>query len=309
MSGTPPLVSIGLPVRNGEKYLAGALASLLAQTYRNFELIIADNASTDGTEEICRTFAARDERVRYTRNGANIGVGRNHNLVFRSSTGTYFMWAAHDDVYAPRFIAACAAVLERDPSIVLAYPMITRIDDAGNEVRTFGIAKGRSTGAHDRFRSLILMDHTCDQMYGLMRSAVLRRTELHQNYTDSDRTLLAEIALYGGFYEIPEPLFFHRVHAASSVAVYPDWRERMKVFEPTLKGEAVFPHWLQCAHYFRSIRRAPLGAYQRGRCYLHMGGWLLRYGRGLVKDLLVALRGRLVRRPVIGEALETSCSS
>lgn len=309
MKDTATLVSIGLPVRNGEKYLAGAIDSLLAQTHRNFELIICDNASTDSTEEICRSYASRDDRVLYSRNRTNVGVGRNHNRVFHASTGKYFMWAAHDDLYAPQFISRCAEVLDSDPSVVLSYPLITRIDDEGKRVRTFGIEKGRTTAAHDRFRSLILMDHTCDQMYGLMRSSVLRRTGLHQNYTDSDRTLLSEITLYGRFHEIPEPLFFHRVHAESSVAVYPDWRERMKVFEPNLKGEAVFPHWLQCAHYFRSIRHAPLGWYQRGLCYAHMGGWLLRYGRGLVKDLLVALLVRVKRRPGLPDNIQTSYSS
>jgi glycosyltransferase involved in cell wall biosynthesis len=304
-----PLVSIGFPVRNGEKYLVGALETLLAQTCQDFELIISDNASTDSTEEICRSYAAKDDRIRYSRNETNVGVGRNHNLVFLSSTGRYFMWAAHDDLYAPDYISKCVAVLESDASIALCNSLIARIDASGRCVRTFGIDKGRSPHAHDRFRSLILMDHSCEQMYGLIRSSVLRRTGLHQNYTDSDRTLLSEIALYGPFYEIPEPLFFHRVHPESSVSVYPDWRARMLAFEPNLKGQKVFPHWLQCAHYFRSIRHSPLGWYERGLCYVRMGGWLLRYGRGLVKDLLVAIMASVKRSPALPDNIQKSYSS
>jgi glycosyltransferase involved in cell wall biosynthesis len=67
-------VSIGLPVYNGEKFLPEAITSLLAQTFEDFELIISDNASTDRTEEICRTFADQDKRIRYVGNQENIGM-------------------------------------------------------------------------------------------------------------------------------------------------------------------------------------------------------------------------------------------
>jgi len=69
-----PRVSIGLPVYNGERFLAGAIESILAQTFGDFELVISDNASTDGTSEICREYQARDSRVHYLRNETNIGV-------------------------------------------------------------------------------------------------------------------------------------------------------------------------------------------------------------------------------------------
>ena len=72
-----PTVSLGLPVYNGENYLAATLDALLAQTYRDFELIICDNASTDGTEAIGRRYAAADRRVRYHRNAENIGASAN----------------------------------------------------------------------------------------------------------------------------------------------------------------------------------------------------------------------------------------
>ena len=75
-------MSIGLAVYNGEKYLAEAIESLLAQTFRDFELIISDNASTDGTAEICERYAARDPRIRYSRNTTNIGGANNENLTF-----------------------------------------------------------------------------------------------------------------------------------------------------------------------------------------------------------------------------------
>src|SRR5687767_6393032 len=103
----PPLLSIGLPVYNGQRYLHAALDSLLGQDFDDFELIIADNASTDETEAICREFAARDRRIRYHRNTANVGAVPNHNLVFELARGKYFKWAAHDDECHPGMLRSC----------------------------------------------------------------------------------------------------------------------------------------------------------------------------------------------------------
>ena len=70
-------VAIGLPVYNGERYLEDTLRSVLNQTFDNFDLFIADNASTDRTEEICRDYAGRDSRIRYIRNSINLGASKN----------------------------------------------------------------------------------------------------------------------------------------------------------------------------------------------------------------------------------------
>lgn len=105
MSKIRPKVSVGLPVYNGEKYLPQAIKSLLAQTFAEFELIICDNASTDRTQEISRTFTKRDQRIRYHRNPNNLGAAANFNLSFRLSSGEYFKWAA-DDLCAPEFLAS-----------------------------------------------------------------------------------------------------------------------------------------------------------------------------------------------------------
>ena len=99
-----PRVSIGLPVYNGELFLENALDSILSQTYSDFELIISDNASDDKTEEICRSYAARDKRVRYSRNAHNLGAAPNYNRVYHLARGRYFKWASHDDVLAPEFL-------------------------------------------------------------------------------------------------------------------------------------------------------------------------------------------------------------
>src|SRR5688572_21737331 len=126
-----PLVTIGLPVYNSENYVQQSLDSLLAQTYSNFILIISDNASTDGTADICRRCAASDSRVRYYRNEINIGNPGNFNRVFRLCTTKYLKWATSDDLWAPTFLERAMEVMESDESIALCYPKSCVIEGDG----------------------------------------------------------------------------------------------------------------------------------------------------------------------------------
>src|ERR1700743_3284119 len=99
-----PRLTIGLPVYNGEKYLAEAIAALLGQTYKDFELIISDNASPDGTADICQRYVQLDSRVRYIRQPKNIGLAPNHNVLVEQARGELFKWAANDDLYARELV-------------------------------------------------------------------------------------------------------------------------------------------------------------------------------------------------------------
>ena len=106
-----PLVSIGLPVFNGEDFLENALDSILSQTYRNIEVIVCDNASTDRTESIIASYAQNDERIKYSRHDENLGAALNYNSTFELSKGKYFKWAAHDDVMHENYIEQCVNCL------------------------------------------------------------------------------------------------------------------------------------------------------------------------------------------------------
>src|SRR5690606_21798140 len=132
-----PRVSIAVPVYNGERYLRASLDGLLAQTFTDFELVIADNASTDGTEAICREYVARDARVRYHRNERNLGGPGNFRRVFQLSRGEYHKWSTADDLWHPTLVEKCVAVLDARPDVVLAYPRSNIVDAEGRVVRTF----------------------------------------------------------------------------------------------------------------------------------------------------------------------------
>jgi glycosyltransferase involved in cell wall biosynthesis len=293
MDNDPPRVSVGLAVYNGEKYLEEAIDSILGQTYRDFELIISDNASTDRTEEICQTYAGRDSRVRYRRNATNIGGANNENSTVPLARGEYFRWAAYDDVCAPDLLEKHVAVLDGDPGLVLCFSMVNEIDENGTILRTISLKQGLSPKPHIRFRQLADRNHHCEIFYGLMRTDVLRRTRLQQNYTDSDRTMLAELSLYGRFYEIPEPMFFKRYHPQNT---YVNMRARMAWFDPSLKGKAVFPYWLQFFDYLQTISRVPLPWSERMRCYAYMVRWLGDHARNLAGDLVLPVYALLLPR-------------
>ncbi|MGH3849037.1 MAG: glycosyltransferase family 2 protein, partial [Pseudonocardiaceae bacterium] len=195
-----PPVAIGLPVRNGEPYLSQALDSLRAQRGVDFELIIADNCSTDGTAERCRAAARMDERIRYIRRETDIGAVANHNRLVAETTSAHFCWAASDDEYHPDRLAQMHAALVEHPKSVLSYTAATEIDETGQPV---GVWHDRCLVDHSdpvvRFSELLAKEHPALHSYGLFRRETLLRTNLERPLGTGDRVLLAEIALHGRF--------------------------------------------------------------------------------------------------------------
>jgi glycosyltransferase involved in cell wall biosynthesis len=284
-----PKVSIGLAVFNGESYLREAIDSILAQTFTDFELIISDNASTDRTEAICREYAIKDDRIRYHRNAINIGGANNENLTFRMSSGEYFRWAAHDDLCAHTLLEKSVAILNSDLSVVLCYSTIVQIDEGSKQIGILDRDIACSSEPYKRFRELANWHHDCETSYGLVRSQVLRQTELQPNYTDSDRTLLCELSLYGRFHKLSEPLFYKRYHNLMSTQVYPKFYDRMAWFFPALKdtrSRVFFPSWQKLFHYLRAIARAPLTPKNRLLCWFHALSWIFQaHWKSLSKEI------------------------
>ena len=288
MLNNKPRVSIGMPVFNGENYLAEALDSLLTQTFSDFELIISDNASTDKTGEICRAYAARDQRIRYSRNEANLGAAKNYNRVFELSSGEYFKWVAHDDLCAPEFLERCVQVLDRDASVVLCYSRTKAIDEHGKVVESYPAKPNAdSPRPHERFYEFVCVPHPCVAVFGLMRASVLAKTRLIGNYTGSDRPLLGELSLLGQFHEIPEYLFFYRNHPQQSWRAHSTWHSQQAWYDPARAKKWTFPHWRLLREHLRSIGRAPLSWYERTWCYLYMGWWVRKHWRYLAKNLIL----------------------
>lgn len=295
MNATPG-VSIGLPVFNGEAFLREALDDLLGQTYTDFELVISDNASTDETEAICRSYADRDARIRYVRSDANHGAAWNFNRAFELSRAPYFKWAACDDRLESTFVARCVAALDADPEVVLAYPTAIDIDDEGNRIaaRNWHLHGGLPQ-PDQRFRYQICRDHWCFHVFGVIRSDALHRTKLIDHYVASDRVLLAHLALLGTFHEIEEPLFLHRQHRERSTKANPSLQSRAEWFDPRARGSLTFPSWRLFVEYGAAVSRTPLAFVDRARCRLQLVRWLKYNWRGLLFDLRYAARHGFAR--------------
>jgi len=114
-----PRVSFGLPVRNGASTISKAVESVLAQTFEDWELVISDNQSTDGTSEICRAYAAADARVRYVPTERDLSIHDNFRAAFYHSRGTYFRWCGDDDWLEPQYAERTVAALTQTPEVVL----------------------------------------------------------------------------------------------------------------------------------------------------------------------------------------------
>lgn len=309
-----------MPAYNAERFLAEALDSLLSQSFEDFELVIADNASTDGTEEICRTYAARDERIRYFRNRENYGYVYNFNNVFRLTSGRYFKWAAYDDICESDFLVRCVEVLDRDPTVVLACSRIGGLDEQGDKVDLVAMpgpgqekTKGKhldmgapiSTASPDpvkRWRYMMENLWWTPHLYGLIRADTLAKTSLHPPHYMGDHILLAELALHGRFYEVPEELCNLRVHAAKTSRVG-GASNRLALVRPRdarrswllpLPLLMVYP--ARVAAHIASVRHAPLTTRQRLVCYYELVVAMLRWGRAKGRDLVGRASGRLPGR-------------
>ena len=311
MNSQRPRVSIGVPVYNGERFLEEALNSILMQTFRDFEVIISDNASTDGTPEICQAYAARDRRVRYYRSEQNFGAAWNYNRVFELATGEYFKWAAHDDLCAPEYLEQCAAVLDRKPAVVLCYPRTIIIDENGKHIGDYidGLdlcspkPHERYAHYHNRYRT----PGECNAVFGLIRADALGTTPLIGNYVSSDKILLGELALLGEFFEIPEHLFFRRDHPQTSVRANPAQKARAAWFDPAAREKIQLTRWRWFFEYLSSIGRVRMTWQEKMRCYLQVGKWALWNWRKLRNELIRALKHLLLSLPrPIGQPIESA---
>jgi glycosyltransferase involved in cell wall biosynthesis len=298
-----PLLSIRLFVYNGEAFIRDALDSLLSQTFRDFELIISDNASTDSTGEICESYAACNSRIRYHRNEKNMGAGWNIRSVFSLATGKYFKWAACDDICAPEFLERCINALERDPSIVLAHSRTRVIDEHGHFLENYNWPmQTDSPAAVTRFREMLLNDQMCYQIFGVIRRDALLRLPPQGSYVNSDGVLLARLSFEGRFWEDPEYLFTSRRHLAQSSKTLPVRLKKRRFrltrrfgtlpcpewWDPNQTKTISFPEWRQLKEYFLSTLKAPVGQWERVQSLALLAPWTVKHFRRMMKDLIIA---------------------
>jgi glycosyltransferase involved in cell wall biosynthesis len=174
-----------MPVFNGEKTVVRAIDSLLVQTFTDFELIISDNASSDGTEKICREYAKKDKRIKYFRQLINIGATLNFQFVLKQSVGKYFFWAACDDIHSDDFIEKNVFFLDHNSDYVASTSPVRFQHSEFNE---YYMGDGSLNGLiSDRLMSFFCTWHANGRFYSLIRREVLSQcTEIGEYYLGSD---------------------------------------------------------------------------------------------------------------------------
>lgn len=215
MGSTPiPLVSLGVPVFNGEEQLARCLDSLLKQDYPNLEIVISDNGSTDRTPQIAEQYARIDSRVRYFRAESNRGLVWNFNRVFELSSGKYFAWTSHDDEREPSFVSRCVESLERHQDAVLSPGRVAVSIEPHDDVIYVAHFESfaEQADAVTRYRDALTAVPP-PAFYGLYRSSAMRKTRLFQEVVGTDLAFLHELAIYGPFAPVPEVLMRYRARA------------------------------------------------------------------------------------------------
>lgn len=288
MLGNDVKVTIGVPVYNGENFLAKSLDSLLGQTYERFELIISDNASTDGTEAISRDYARKDSRVKYVRNENNLGAASNYNRLVDMAQGEYFKWAAHDDTCAPTFLERSVEILDSHPEVVLCFSQAHGIDEEDRYTFAYdNDIRADMPESWKRFYETACRRHNMVAImaFGLMRTNVLRRTHKIGAFASSDRVLIPEMALHGRFSMVPEVLLFKRDHPHTHWMQYRTRQERIAWYDTSVEAERTYPHWRLLQEHIVSIKKAPLSVTERMRCYGMLAPWIRYNWRKMLRNL------------------------
>jgi len=295
-----PLVTIGLPVFNGENFLADAVESILGQTFKDFELVISDNASTDGTEAICRSYTQRDPRIRYIRQADNRGAGTNFNDLVRLARGRYFKWAAHDDVLDRQFLEKCVAFLDVNPAATLCFSRVKVIDADGDMLALVdsNLPNIGSGNPAKRFHDIAVEVFACFEVFGVIRTDALRRTDLHLPFRGSDKALLAELALMGPMGYLNEPLFHSRDHINRFThQVLMDGETVLEWYDPRIEKRVRQQQLELFRQYLRIIHRHVVDYRTRWQCYAVVLRCLLQGAnfRPLLGETLLVVSPRLYR--------------
>ena len=209
----PTLLSIGIPVYNSEHCVGAAIESIQAQTYRNVEIVISDNCSTDSTRAICLRYAATDDRIRYHRNTTNIGMEPNFLRVLQLATGEFFMWTCADDIRPAGSLESLMAAMLRSPRAVMAQgPVVAEATGSKKLLANHMTLMDEDPSV--RVRAYVKgIEHNAMQ-YSVCKTKILQRafftTDFVSNHYGHDYHLCLQMCLLGPVEYSPTPMIIFR---------------------------------------------------------------------------------------------------
>ena len=205
-----PLVTIGMPVFNEERFISDSLDALTNQDYPNLEIIISDNCSTDKSSQICKDYAHKFAYIRHNKMTSNIGAAENFREVQKLSKGKYFMWAAGHDLWSENLITECAAILEKHNNAVIAFASCRWVDDSGKVIDKYS-GWTDTRGMHDLARFYTVLWGNMHPILGLIRNNILNETDEFKSLLGADLILLCELALRGDFVHATNAIWSRRL--------------------------------------------------------------------------------------------------
>ena len=303
-----PTVSIGVPVRNGERFLPETLESLLAQSFTDLEILVCDNASDDRTRVIVRDFSRSDRRVRYVRQPHDIGFVANCNYALALANGRFFQWTAADDVWHPDFVRQAVDVLQTDRTVISCYAETAIIDASGTVINHEDYVLDLDAAVpSQRLRAFFSANrrrgYRSHAIFGLTRTDVLRDVGGHSQHVSGDWVTLVALCARGRIHRLPQVLFYNRDHtdrstgaqgrttrcgSALSQRLGGGPRPSSEWFDPAKQGRIVLPDWDILWQYTLAVTHAPMKPAERVRSLAFLGAFAARRSPRLARDLLVA---------------------
>lgn len=207
-----PSVGIGLPVYNNAKYLSKTLDSILNQTYPNITVYLSDDCSDDGTDDICESYAEKDDRIKYFRNEENLGANGNLEKVLSLATTDYFMFARGHEILSPDHIRDCVRILEEDKNVVLSFVTTQWIDETNKIISNKPIGYFDTRGFDVVTRCALVFWGRLECFYGLTRTEVMKSIRFSENIIANDLIMLLEMALTGSFAHVRSGVRYRRYH-------------------------------------------------------------------------------------------------
>ncbi|MGC0250080.1 glycosyltransferase family 2 protein [Pseudactinotalea sp. Z1748] len=282
-------LSFGIPVYNGEPYLAPALRSIQEQDTSDIRIIISDNGSSDGTQEFCRAAAADDDRIRYYRYEQNRGGTWNFQNVARLCDTELFSWMAADDIKLPAFSSAALRALDNaGPGTVFSYPRTRLIDGEGVVYEDLNDADlgMDALSAHERVRNM-LRAQASQPMYGVIRMSELRKTRGFRSLLGPDIVLLTELLCLGGMATADEQAFLQRRH---DTQVSVQGAEASWWFAPGQRGHRSFAETRTNIEIYRGVLHIDLPFAEKFRTCATVGpSWVFPRWRAMARDVANAI--------------------
>lgn len=216
-SNNNPILSIGMPVYNSIHTVENAIESLLMQTFTDFELIISDNCSDDGTHELLKQIALIDQRIKLTRQPKNIGAIKNFEFVLTSANGKYFMWAAADDFWLPEFIGVNIDFLEKNTDYVSSISKVSydeKIGGSSGKMGTFPLNKSYC----ENVINFLMKPAANSRLYSVHRYHDLRKSWIPHEFWAQDWAVICNLLKFGKFNELQKTLMVRGKMGASKNA-------------------------------------------------------------------------------------------